>query len=133
MNVGERIRIMRKNLGLSAEYIAEKIGVSPSTIYRYENNDIESMKIENLKMIADILGVKASLLLGWSNEEPVTAHITEDRTTPKEQALFDMFRQLNDDGQDKVCEYTSDLVASGRYSPDMGDGSGSGQSEDETA
>lgn len=133
MNVGERMKIMRKSLGLSAEYIAERIGVSPSTIYRYENNDIESMKIENLKMIADILGVKASLLLGWSDEEPVTAHLTEDRTTPKEQALFDMFRQLNDEGQEKVSDYTSDLVASGRYSLSAGDGSGSGRSQDETA
>lgn len=133
MNAGERIKIMRKSLGISAEYIADKIGVSPSTIYRYENNDIASMKIENLKMIADILGTKASYILGWYDEEPVTATIPQDEDSSKEKSLMTLFRQLNDDGQDKVCEYTSDLVASGRYSLDRGKGSGSEHHEEETA
>ena len=40
MDIGERIKKRRKELGLSAEQIAEKLGVSPATIYRYESNDI---------------------------------------------------------------------------------------------
>lgn len=84
-------------------------------IYRYENNDIASMKIENLKLIADILGTKASYILGWYDEEPVVAVIPTEENDTKVNSLVDLFRQLNDEGQDKVCEYTSDLVASGRY------------------
>ena len=41
MTTGERMKHRRKELGLSAEYVADKLGVSPSTIYRYENGDIE--------------------------------------------------------------------------------------------
>lgn len=130
MNAGERIKIMRKSLGLSAEYIAEKIGVSPSTIYRYENNDIASMKIENLKMIADILGTKATYILGWFDDDPVTANIPITEETPQEVSLMTMFRQLNGEGQDRVCDYTSDLVASGRYDISAGEGSGSGSGEE---
>lgn len=37
MTVGERLKRRRKELGMSAEAVAEKLGVSPSTVYRYEN------------------------------------------------------------------------------------------------
>ena len=41
MEIHDRIKARRKELGLSAETVAEKLGVSPATIYRYENNDIK--------------------------------------------------------------------------------------------
>ena len=43
MTTGERMKERRKSLGISAEYVAEKLGVSPATIYRYEKGDIEKM------------------------------------------------------------------------------------------
>ena len=49
MDIGERIKKRRKELGLSAEQIAEKLGVSPATIYRYESNDIMNMRIDKLE------------------------------------------------------------------------------------
>lgn len=33
MSVGERLKRRRKELGMSAEAVAEKLGVSPSTVY----------------------------------------------------------------------------------------------------
>lgn len=55
MDIGERIKKRRKELGLSAEQIAEKLGVSPATIYRYESNDIMNMRIDKLvdRVMAD--------------------------------------------------------------------------------
>ena len=107
MNTGERIKQLRKERGLSAEYIAERINLSPSTIYRYENNEIASLKIDKLKQLADLLGTSASDLLGWSADGSVLSDF--------EQSLLSMLRQLNPEGQEKVSGYVSDLVASGRY------------------
>lgn len=109
MNTGEKIKVLRKQRGISAEQIAEAIGVSPSTIYRYENNEIASMKIHNLKAIANLLNTDASYLMGWNGDA------ASNTLTASEEALLSDFRQLNEEGQDKVSEYTSDLVASGRY------------------
>ena len=106
MNTGEKIKLLRKELGYSAEYIAEQIGVSPSTIYRYENNEIASMKIDKLKAIADLLHTNASNLLGWSSDNTIK---------DVEIVLLTDFRQLNEEGQEKVSEYVRDLLASGRY------------------
>ncbi len=40
MNVGQRIKQRRIDLGIDAEELALKIGKSRATVYRYENGDI---------------------------------------------------------------------------------------------
>ena len=39
MTTGERMKQRRKEIGFSAEKVAERLGVSPATIYRYEKGD----------------------------------------------------------------------------------------------
>ena len=41
MNVGEKIKLRRKELKISADDLADAVGVSRSTIFRYEKGDIE--------------------------------------------------------------------------------------------
>lgn len=65
MTVGERMKARRKQIGMSAEQIAEKLNISPSTIYRYENGDIEKMGIDKLTPIADALRTTPAYLMGW--------------------------------------------------------------------
>lgn len=66
VTVSERIRSRRKELGLSAEDVAKLIGVSPSTVYRYESSEIENMGIDKLEPIAKALRTNSAYLLGWS-------------------------------------------------------------------
>ena len=55
MTTGERIKLRRKELGLSADKLAEAIGVSRSTMFRYENGYIEKLPINNLVPLARAL------------------------------------------------------------------------------
>lgn len=74
MTTGERMKNRRKALGFSAEYVAEKLGVSPATVYRYEKGDIEKVSSSILQPLSDILLTTPSYLMGWdedSKEEPV--------------------------------------------------------------
>ncbi len=68
MKVGSRIKQRRKQLGMSAETLAERIGLSPSTVYRYESGDIANVNSEALQPIADVLGVTPGYLMGWEDE-----------------------------------------------------------------
>ena len=68
MDVGERIKNRRKQLGLSAEQIAAELGVSPATVYRYESNEIMNMRIDKLEPIAKALHTSPAYLMGWSAE-----------------------------------------------------------------
>lgn len=65
MTVGERIRNRRKTMDMTAEALAEIVGISAATIYRYENGDIRDPGVNKLKPIADALGVTTGYLMGW--------------------------------------------------------------------
>lgn len=68
MNVGERIKTRRKQLGLSAEQVAAELGVSPATVYRYESSEIMNMRIDKLEPIAKALHTSPSYLMGWTSD-----------------------------------------------------------------
>lgn len=44
MNKGERIKELREHIGLSQVQLADKIGVSKQTLYKYENNVITNIE-----------------------------------------------------------------------------------------
>lgn len=120
-----RFKELRLNHKLTQDDLAKKLKISKSSISMYENGNREP-DFETLELIADYFNVDMNFLLGKSNN-------TTRILNKQQYDLLSMYDQLNDDGQSKVCEYTSDLVASGRYDLRAGDGSVYGQSEDETA
>lgn len=68
--IGERIKNARIALGLSAEQVAAFLGVSPATIYRYENGDISKLPSKFIKPLAEYLCVSPSYLMGWTDDHP---------------------------------------------------------------
>ncbi|TKL05331.1 helix-turn-helix domain-containing protein [Enterococcus sp. ARL09-542] len=68
MDIGERIKLRRKELKLSADVVAEKLGVSRSTIFRYEKGDIEKLPTNILGDIAEILKTTPAFLMGWEDD-----------------------------------------------------------------
>lgn len=66
MNVGEKIKIRRKELGLSADQLAEKLGKDRSTIYRYESKEIEKLPVDIIEPLAEALLVSPQYLMGWT-------------------------------------------------------------------
>lgn len=69
MEIYERIKKRRKEIGLSAEMVAEKLGVSPATIYRYEKKDIKKFPTDILEPLAKVLRTTPSYLLGLDETE----------------------------------------------------------------
>lgn len=78
MTTGQRMKDRRKAIGLSAETVAEMLNVSPATIYRYENGDIEKVPGDRLGAIANALRTTPAYLMGW--DENVQPAIAEDAT-----------------------------------------------------
>ena len=42
--IGQRVKLRRKEFGLTLQYVAERMDVSASTILRYENGSIDNTK-----------------------------------------------------------------------------------------
>lgn len=68
MTVGQRIKARRKQLGMNAETLADKLGVSPSTIYRYESGAIEKVDVAIIGPIAEALNTTPGYLMGWEDK-----------------------------------------------------------------
>lgn len=65
MNIGERIKERRKELKISADELAKRLGKDRSTIYRYEKGDIENLPLDILEPIAKALDTTPAYLMGW--------------------------------------------------------------------
>lgn len=120
MNVGERIKQRRKALKMSADELAESVGVSRSTIFRYEKGDIEKVGPEVLKKIADKLNVSPGDLMGWEDNQqelkiptsPLVHKITEKvvkLSTPRKQKVLDFTENQLREQSNKVISLEEDL------------------------
>lgn len=68
-NIGQRIKTRRKELRISADDLAKKLGKDRSTIYRYEKGDIENLPLDILEPIASALETTPAYLMGWQEIE----------------------------------------------------------------
>ena len=85
MIIGQRISQRRKALGISAEKLADLIGVSPATIYRYENGDIEKIPTDRLSLIAKALSttpykLQFGFTIGTQITQAIAHNISHHRT-----------------------------------------------------
>ena len=64
VNIGERIKNRRLQLGLSVDELAKRIGKNRATVYRYESNIIEDLPISILEPLSKALEVTPNYILG---------------------------------------------------------------------
>lgn len=85
--VGERVRIRRKQKGLTLDDIANEIGVAKSTIQRYETGSIERLKLPVIEAIARVLEVNPAWLVGKSDEMETRPKETSDASSSGKREL----------------------------------------------
>ncbi len=78
MTLGEKIKEARKQAGISQEQLAEKMGISRSAVAKWEvNNGMPD--IENLKLLANLLGVTIDYLVDENEDFEKIAEKEEPR------------------------------------------------------
>lgn len=65
MQINERIKARRQELGLSVDDIAEKLHINRATYYRYESEDIKKFPLDIVLPLAEILKMSPPELMGW--------------------------------------------------------------------
>lgn len=69
MSIGQRIKSTRIQLGMSIDELACRLGKNRTTIYRYENGDIENLPLGILDCLAEALNTTPAYLMGWESVE----------------------------------------------------------------
>ncbi len=85
--IGEKIKSLRQELGMSADDLAAKLGKNRATIYRYESDEIGNMPLSIITPLAEALQTTPAYLMGWD---------TEPVSKPAEPELSDTVRQIID-------------------------------------
>ena len=127
MNTGDRIKQRRIELGLTADDLAQKIGKSRATIYRYENGDIENMPTPILEPLARALDTTPADLMGWES----TADVPMERVPKKVESvryssistqckeIIEVCNQLSPHNQRKVLAYSKNLLSTQQMEEDL--------------
>lgn len=68
MNIYEKIKTRREELGLTLEDVARALGVNRSTILRYESEQIKKMPIDMIEPLAKVLECSPEYLMGWETD-----------------------------------------------------------------
>ena len=69
MSIGQRIKECRELLKMTQESLANKIGTTKQTIYKYENDIITNIPSDKIELIAKALAISPAYLMGWINND----------------------------------------------------------------
>ncbi|WP_164968392.1 helix-turn-helix transcriptional regulator [Clostridium tetani] len=105
-----RIKTRRNELMLSYQDLANKTGLSKSTLQRYETGAIKNMPIDKLDILAKALNVSPAYLMGWEESLP-----NNDQEYEKETILLSNFNKLNETGKDEAIKRVEELTEISRY------------------
>lgn len=64
MNMGQKIKQLRKEKGMTLEELGMKVGVGKSTVLKWENGIIVNMRSDKISKIANALGCSSMYLMG---------------------------------------------------------------------
>ena len=120
MTIGDRLKQCRLALGYSAENVAEHLGISPATMYRYENGDIAKMPAKLLYPLAQFLSTTPGYLMGWTEEGAPVAPLV---LPPEDARLLQLYHAADPKYQALTLELLEEHPAYGKNHavPDLAD------------
>ncbi|MEY8365391.1 helix-turn-helix transcriptional regulator [Anaerovoracaceae bacterium 41-7] len=81
--IGDRIKTLREQRSLSQDALANFLGTTKQTIYKYERGIITNIPSDKIELLADALHTTPEWIMGWENEtdassSPESCSITSD-------------------------------------------------------
>lgn len=63
--IGDRLKSLRINLGLTQEEVGSRVSVSKQTLYKYENGIVTNIPSDKIELLANVYHVTPAYLMGW--------------------------------------------------------------------
>ncbi|MCL2837609.1 MAG: hypothetical protein FWE04_00870 [Oscillospiraceae bacterium] len=106
MNLGEFIKIRKKELGISTDFIANALGTHRSNVFRWEREGAEKIAGKYLEPLADVLQCSLEdiifVTLGSSNYTQKNGNFLDFPTTHQEQTHIKKYRACDERGKGMV-------------------------------
>lgn len=121
----ERIARLRELMNIGQSELAERIGVSKQTLYKYENGIVSNVPSDKIEAMAKIFGVTPAYLMGW--EDSPTPEQTPvpnpDQLSSDEITLVTNYRILDSTDRMKAQGYIEGLALDEKYQKKKREGS----------
>ena len=108
MNIGEKIKLRRKELKWSQRDLAEKMGYNHSTITRIETGKIDIPQSRILQF-ADVLRTDIAYLMDWG-EDQKEKPVQEDELSANIKQLVDFVKTVPDDKAEMMLRVMKSIV-----------------------
>lgn len=63
--IGDRLKSLRINLGLTQEEVGSRVSVSKQTLYKYENGIVTNIPSDKIELLANVYHVTPAYIMGW--------------------------------------------------------------------
>lgn len=103
MNIGQLIYNKRKELGLTLEQVGDYVGVSKSTVKKWESGYISNMRRDKIALLAKVLQLNPTDLIGDDTEGAPAL-------TEKQKQLLEMYEALPEDKRQLVDGLIASLL-----------------------
>lgn len=89
MTLGDRIKALREENGLTQTEVAKYLHTQKQTIYKYENNIITNIPYNKIILASELFKVPPQYLMGWENLDE-----SKEKEGPNTAPLGDMESEL---------------------------------------
>lgn len=106
MSKGETIKLLRKQQKMTQDQLADKLGTSKQTIFKYENDIIINIPPNKVELLAETFNVTPAYIMGWDTGsqkcgdclDPETSEIAHEVSNrPELKLLFEASRNVSSD------------------------------------
>ena len=115
MDAGKVIKKLRKEQGLTQQQLAELLQISKASVQKYEQGDVQNIKIGTLRKICEELNAPPYLLIFPENAEEITGRLSEAFNFKIMRGMVLRVAKLNREGRAKAAGYILDLCALEKY------------------
>lgn len=110
MEMADRIKMLRKQQGLTLEEVGNRVGVGKSTVRKWENGQIANMRRDKIALLAAALGVSPSTLMGWDEPESAKTPAPAPEEKPERDEIAKLFASLSEENQQRLLDFAKVLL-----------------------
>lgn len=77
MTIGERIKSLRTEKGMTQTELAELLQTTKQNIFKYENGIVTNIPSDKIEKMAEIFGVEPAVLMGWEDDSKEHSNIRD--------------------------------------------------------
>lgn len=100
MSVGDKIKSLRKAMGLTQTELGDRVGVKKNAVSKWECGRVEDIPTSTIKALANLFDVPPSYLIDDENAEPASS--APDVLDEVDIAFYGEYRELSEDDKDTI-------------------------------